>query len=416
MRRPTALLRLAALATSASLVVLSAAPGTAAQPLAEGTAVGLSLVVGGSANDSGAYKVSNDGSGETRSGARDPQIRVLGGQSLISAGTLAQNAATQVSGGNGSVVACAGLAGDGATVAEVGEGDCLSPGNQLQLNAANFDLSKITVVEGESLGPLSDPQEQILAPVRSEVLDAIDDGVREALAAVGDPGVFLDLGAIQSTCNANSRRAVGDATLADAGLYVQLPGQRIDLLSLPVNPPPNTKLVTDLDVVVETINAALQEQFATGLDGALAPLGAGADELLTAINDNVVSALAPQLAPLEENLLDVTLNKQVRRGNRSIAVTALDLQALPAARDAAGTDLLSAKIGAVTCATADAAAPPPAAPVAPPAAPDVPTSVPAGLADAPADDSGIPAEIALGGLALVAGAVGVASYRRRLAG
>ena len=156
MRRPTAVLRIAALATSAALVVLSAAPGTAAQPLAKGTAVGLSLVVGGTANDSGAYTVTNDGSGETRSGARDPQIRALGGQSLISAGTLAQNAATTVTRGDGSVVACAGLAGDGATVAEVGEGDCLSPGNQLQLNAANFDLSQITVAEGESLGPLSD--------------------------------------------------------------------------------------------------------------------------------------------------------------------------------------------------------------------------------------------------------------------
>ena len=93
MRRPTAVLRIAALATSAGLVVLSAAPGTAAQPLATGTATGLTLTVGGTPTDSGAYKVTNDGSGETRSGARDPQIRVLGGQSIVSAGTLAQNAA-----------------------------------------------------------------------------------------------------------------------------------------------------------------------------------------------------------------------------------------------------------------------------------------------------------------------------------
>ena len=315
-------------------------------------------------------------------------------------------------GGEGSVVACAGLAGDGATLAEVGEGDCLAPGNQLQLNAANFDLSRITVAEGESLGPLTDAQEQVLTPVRDQVLTAVADAVQEALLAVGDPGVFVDLGAVQSTCEADARRAVGDATLADASVYLQLPGRRVDLIRLPVNPPPNTQLLTDLNVVVDTFNAALQEQLSTGLDGALGDLGAPADDLFTAINANIVKALAPQLAPLQKNVLDVTLNKQVTR-DRYIAVTALDLKALPAASAAAGTDLLSTKIGAVTCATADAAAPPVAPPVAPPAAPEVPTSVPAGLADAPAED-GVPAEVALAGLALVAGAVGVGAYRRRL--
>ena len=75
--------------------------------------------------------------------------------------------------------------------------------------------------------------------------------------------------------------------------------------------------------------------------------------------------------------------------------------------------MLSIQIGKSTCATADAAAVAPPAPPAPPA-PDVPTSVPAGVADAPADDPGLPAEVALAGLAVVAGAVGVAAYRRRL--
>ena len=96
MRRPTVVLRTAALATSAALVALSAAPGAAAQPLAKGTAVGLTLTVGGSPTDSGAYTVSNDGSGETSTGARDPQIRLAGGQNAAQLGTVAQNARTRV--------------------------------------------------------------------------------------------------------------------------------------------------------------------------------------------------------------------------------------------------------------------------------------------------------------------------------
>lgn len=413
MRRPTAALRISALATSAALVLLSAAPGTAATPLAEGTASGLTLTVGGTPADSGVYSVSNDGSGETREGTRNPQIRVLGGQTLISAGTLAQNAATRVEDGDGSVVACAGLAGDGASVAEVGTGNCLSPGNQLQLDAANFDLSNLTIVSGDALAPLEEPLEMLTAPLREQVLDQADDAIQDALEQLGDPGVVLDLGAVQSTCEADARRAVGDATLAEAGLYVQLPeAGRIDILSLPVNPPPNTKLVTDLDKVVTAIKDGLDEQLTTGLEGALEPLVDPTNTLVDQIKANVLTALAPQLAPLEENLLDVTLNKQVRRGDRSIAVTALDLRALPAATEAAGMELLAAEIGKVTCATGDAAAPP--APPAPPANPRVPTSVPSGLADAPAGDSGIPAKVALAGLALVAGAVGVGAYRRRL--
>ncbi len=412
MRRPTVVLRTAALATSAALVALSAAPGAAAQPLAEGTAVGVTLTVGGTPTDSGAYTVSNDGSGETSTGARDPQIRALGGQSLIRTGTLAQNAATQIRNGDGAVVACAGLAGDGATLAEVGRGNCLEPGDNLRLNAANFDLSTLTVAEGEALEPLADPLEQVTAPIREQVLDDADDAIQQALAAVGIDVAF-DIGAIQSTCEADARRAVGDATLADAGLAIEVQGQQVQVVDLPVNPPPNTKLVTELDQVVAAINQGLQTQLTNGLQGALAPLAPPLDGLIAQINQNVIRAIAPQLAEVEKNLLDGTLNKQVRPRDRAIEVTALELRVLPAATEAAGGDVLAIEIGKSICATADAAAVAPPAPPAPPA-PDVPTSVPAGVADAPADDPGLPAEVALAGLAVVAGAVGVAAYRRRL--
>ncbi len=409
MRRPTTVLRIAALATSATLVMLSAAPGTAAQPLAKGTAVGLSLTVGGTANDSGAYTVSNDGSGESRSGARDPQIRLAGGQDAAQVGTVAQNARTEVRNGRGFVVACAGLAGDGATVAEVGEGNCLAPGDNLRLNDSTFDLSTLTIAEGEALEPLREPLSQIEEPLREQLLSQADDAIQQALAAIGID-VGFDVGAIQSTCEADDRRAVGDATLTDVNLSVAVQGEEFQVVDFPVNPPPNTKIVTELDQVVDAINEGLRTQLTNGLNGALqdVPLGDAVDE----VNDNVIAQVAPQLGELEKNLVDGTLNKQVRPRDRAIEVTALELRLLPAATEAAGGDLLATEIGKTTCATADAAAPPP--PVAPPAAPDVPTSVPSGLADAPADDSGLPAEVALAGLALVAGAVGVGAYRRRL--
>ena len=207
MRRPTVVLRTAALATSAALVALSAAPGAAAQPLAEGTAVGVTLTVGGTPTDSGAYTVSNDGSGETSTGARDPQIRALGGQSLIRTGTLAQNAATQIRNGDGAVVACAGLAGDGATLAEVGRGNCLRPGNQAQLEAARIDLGAVEFAEGEAVParlPLS-------VPARSSATRCWPRPTTRSRSTdpARNPGIFLDLGAIQSTCERGPRRRRG---------------------------------------------------------------------------------------------------------------------------------------------------------------------------------------------------------------
>ena len=198
----------------------------------------------------------------------------------MSAGTLAQNATARVVGDEGVSQACAGLAGDGATLVEAGEGDCLTPGNQLEIDAANFDLSQVTVAEGEALEPFaSELDAALVGPVREQVLDAVDDDVADALEQVGDPAVVLDLGAVEGSCSSDASGATGDASLAGAGLFTTLPEQgRVDLVSFPVNPPPNTKVLTDLEVVVDTFNAALQEQLSTGLDGALEDLGPLADD------------------------------------------------------------------------------------------------------------------------------------------
>lgn len=408
----------AALVSAAALVLVSAAPGTAAEPVAQATATGLVLTVANTPNDSGTYKVTNDGTRQTATGSNEPLISALGGQSFIQAGTLAQDATTSVVDGAGRSAACAGLAGDGATLAEAGDGTCLTPGNNAEINAGTIDLSDLQVVRADLLAGLDQQLQAALQPLLDAVLPAVSDGLEQALTALGDLDVTLDLGAIQSQCTASLGTADGDSQLVDSGLSVTIAGTKVDLVSLPVNPPPNTKVLTDLDVVVDAVLDGVREQLDTGLGGVLAPAGPLTQQLQDALVENVISALAPQLAPLEDNLLDGTLNKQVRPTEDSIEVTALDLAVVPAAADF-GVDLLDLEIGKTTCGPSARVGTPPTTPTPTPT-PTVPTSVPAGEDAAPAAVTGdgsvndLLATGALAGLAILAGGAGVAAYRRAL--
>lgn len=427
---PAALLRpplrpLAAMAVASGLVLLSAAPGVAAEPVARASATGLVLTVANTPNDSGSYVVTNDGTRETATGSNAPVIGALGGQSFITVGTLAQDAATTIVDERGRSVACAGLAGDGATLVSAADGGaCLSPGDNATVNAGTIDLSGLTIVQADALAGLDQQLQAALQPVLSAVLPAVSDALATTLSSLGDLNLVLDIGAIQSRCSAAPGTADGDADIVDSGLYVEVAGNRVDLVSLPVDPPPNTKVLTDLDVVVTAVVDGVEEQLATGLGGALAPVGPLADQLEQAINDNVVSVLSEQLAPLEDNLLDGTLNKQVRPTRDSIEVTALDLSVLPAAEDF-GVDLLSLEIGRSACGPSGrVAAPPTTTPTPEPEpepGPNVPTRVPAGLAEAAptaaTSDGSVNDHVATGALAvlgLLACGAGVAAYRRVL--
>ncbi len=414
-RRP--LLTLGATGAAASLVLLAAAPGSAAVPVARASATALELTVASSPVDSGTYAVSNDGRRETSTGSNSPALRALGGQSFLSAGTLAQDASTEVVDRTGRSAACAGLAGDGATLVAVGEGGCLTPGDNASISAGNLDLSDLRIVQSDLLAGMDQQLQQALQPVLDQVLPAAQDALQTVLTQVGDPEVLLDLGAIQSQCVAGPRGASGDAQLADAALSTTIAGRRVDLVALPVHPGPNTKVATDLDAVVTAVTDGLETELTTAFDGALSQVGDLVDQVEQALNDNVVSAVAAQLAPLEDNLLDGTLNKQMRPQAGAIEVTALELRVLPAAADF-GIEPLSIAIGRTACGPSGRVAvpgsPAPApAPTTPP--PTVPTSVPAGLAAAPASPADSGSTVALGALAvalLVAGATGMASYRR----
>jgi hypothetical protein len=158
----------------------------------------------------------------------------------------------------------------------------------------------------------------------------------------------------------------------------------------------------------------VRENLNTALDGNLAPLNAAIDPVQQEIVDGVLAQVAPQLAPLNDDVLRVVLNKQTRSAD-SIQVTAMSLEVLPAADEVAGFPLGTADIGRVSCGPNGQAveAAPPAQVQKPrpqPKLPKLPTVVASGVAadeQAWYDDLLAPA-----GLVLLATTAGLLGYRR----
>lgn len=402
--------RLAAATTAGTMVLLTGAPALAAQePVAQASATALRLTIAGTPADSGTYRVTNDGKKEKAEGSDSPAISVLGGQDFLQAGTLAQKARTQVRDGRGASAACSGLAGDGAVLLEVDEGSCLRPGDNLELEAGTVDLSQLQILRSDFLAGFDQQLQDALAPLLDPLLAGLQTALEQVLGAL-DARIVLDLGAVQSYCVARPGEVSGGTTLAGAGASLRLAGQELDLLNLPADPAPNTKLVTDLGEVVDLVLQALRTQFTEAIGGVLAPLGDLIDqaEVLT----SALGTVGEQLAPLEDNLLDVTLNKQ-EKGRDRIDVTALDVRVLPAAA-AFGVELLDVEVGHSSCGPNGRVQPdepdePAPTPTPTPEEPQVPTSVPAGA------DGG--SALGTGGLvALLVAALGagVAATRRTL--
>ncbi len=255
---------------------------------------------------------------------------------------------------SGSSAACAGLAGAGARVVAVGDGQCLTPGGTLALSAGTLDLSHLQIVRSTVLQGLDQQVQTALQPVLDPVVGGLQSGLQTGLRQLGDPGLFVGLGAIQSRCTAAPGSADGSATLADVGAYALVGGRRVDLLSLPVDPAPNTRVTGDLSAVAAAVKDALRSQLATALDGSLGALGGAVDQ--AAVLDNVLANIGSQLGPLDQNVLSGTLNRQVRPSSGSIEVTALDLDVLPAAA-ASGLQPLALQVGRSTCGPNDRVAP-----------------------------------------------------------
>jgi hypothetical protein len=408
-------LRSASVVGAFALSTLAVTPALAAAPVSQAGANAIMLSVAGNENGSGNATATNDGSTETKTGQETPPLSVLGGQQLLNLGVLAQEATAAT---DGSSAACAGVAGDGGSVANIGDSRCLVPGDQVTGTLGALDLNDLVVADPASaLAPLN----QVTGPILAELAPIIDEVVAQLRTQFGDLGLVAGLGAVEGSCTAELGSATGDAVLTDAQIRVVLPEQAnrpdLVLLDLPVHPEPNTHLTTNLSDVLDMIAEALTDDLNESFDGAGAPLNA----LIDAFQENIVTAIREQvesnLAPLEQNLLDIVLNRQLRPTDDSIKVRSLDLTVLSVLEDQLDAALVNLQIGNAACGPSGriAAAAAPEAPVAPAA---IPTGVSAGLETvpatyAPASDGDATNLIVLGAFALlVSTGAGFVTYRR----
>ena len=331
------------------LALMAMGPALAADIVSRSSANALTIAIAGNGQGSGTVTATHDGKHESVQGETAPPVHVLGGQQLLSAGVLAQEATATADGdGAGRSAACAGIAGQGGSVAQIGDSSCLRPGQPIGLTFANLDLSDLVVFDQNT--PLA-PLNQATNPAIEQAVGPLTQQISQAVTQqAGNGGIFGgSLGAVESRCTSTADGAGGTTTIVDGRIGAGFGGQNVDLLDFPVHPAPNTRLVTDLDKVVGLFLDAVRHDLNNTLDGQAAPLAAAIDPIQEQIVDAAIGQIAPQLKPLEENVLSATLNAQTRPTVDSIRVTAIHLEVLPAASAQLGAPLAQADLANVTC-------------------------------------------------------------------
>lgn len=426
--------RAGAIAGATALSAMALGPAFAADPVAQGTATAISVGLAGSTTTSGTFAAAHDGARETTNGSQTDLLSAFSGMPLFTSTSVpVQDAATSASKELGTSDACAGLAGPGATKRAVLSADgCLSGGSVLDVSLGTLDLGNLVVTNDGLLGSLPAAARTALQPLLAPLLTAVSSALGQGVSALGDPGIHLSLGAVEATCHSTPTSATGGATVANARAYLKLPAPagEITLVNLPVNPGPNTDVVTQVGDVVGAIESALKAELTTALGGVLAPVAALVDQA-TVLN-SYLNQIGSQLAPLNE-IVSVGLNTQTKSAANSIAVTALDLNVLGAAREFIDGSLVNLKIGEVNCGPNIRYAPPKtpspkptstptrAVPVAAPTTPwkggsvtiATPTKVTSGLESLPGGQSSM-ALFGLGALGLASAVAGTIAYRRAL--
>jgi hypothetical protein len=401
-------LRFAAVVGAVTLGAIAAAPALAATDNQAG-ANAVFVSIAGNGQGTGNVTASYSNGKETTTGNSKPAFPDPTGQKFITGGVLAQEATAKP----GFSAACSGLAGDGGSVLNIGDSSCLQPGNLVTGSFGSFDPSTL-IPDTASLptGQLPQQAQDLLTQLgngATPLTDLINTALSQAKEQFGDGGLVANLDMVEGRCTAGDGGPTGTSTLTDASLSFNIPGQDpITVLTLPVHPKPNTHLFTNLSDVMNAILDGVDADLTESLQGNASPLKALTEQVRSQIVTQVHTQLESQLAPLEQNLLDITLNQQVHPTRDSIKVRALDVQVLPAAKaQLDGNSLVNLQVGNAACAPVARVAV--AAPTAEAAAPQsLPTAVSAGLATAPGDDdphSGI-ALVALammftGGTALV---------------
>lgn len=351
MKRSSGLIRGATLLAASGLVVLSAAPADAGLYASEATATALTVDVGATTSiGSGSYRATYGDEGLSTGGTKTPMATVLGGQKLISAGTMAQDAVAGKKKGTPYSAACSGLAGDGATLVAVGDSPtCLKGKENVSLEVNNLDFSKLDVISGDVFRGLDASVKAKVKPVQDQLTKAISQALGQGFTLLGDSALHLDLTTLQSSCTSTGTKAHGETTLANVRAALTLPGGKVEKLAdLPLHPKPNQKVVPDLGGVTDLVLGGVRTDLRGSLGGALEPLGTTTSTLQTQVLDQVLSILSALLAPVGDNLLDITLNKQTHSGG-SLSVTALDIAVAPIAKQLLGAPLAHVALATSTC-------------------------------------------------------------------
>lgn len=405
-------------------VALAAGPALAAGTVvSQATAQSIKLSLAGTSVVSQQVTATNDGTGETKNDASTiPTLAgLIPGNNSAFVGVAPQDAGAKVdSSGNGNSFACAGVAGTGGGIVTVGNSSCkIGEGN----NAATLDLANVKL--GDTLlgsGAITSALAAIpglgtLLQTLGVQLNGLTTQLTNALNIPVD--LSLSLSTIEGVCTADPTSAQGDATLADAKINLTAAGTTTNLVTLPANAGPNTK-VTNLPATTTVITNALQTELNNALGGALKAINpALVQPLQSSLLTPLGNALKPLTDAIQQYLADITLNEQTKSdGGKKIEVTALDAQVLPVLEQYAGSSLLGGLIGHVTCGpNAKVAAnptPTPTPTTTPTATPTnghhVPTNVDSGLGGNQNHANEIIAAVAA--LLAMAGAGGTLAYRR----
>lgn len=434
--------RLGAVVGATAVSALAVAPAFAAAATSQATAQSIDVSLGGSSVISQKITATNDGTAETRNDASTiPTLAdLLTGNNALGAGVAPQDAHANA---DGTSFACAGLAGTGGGIAYVGDSACdVDAGEPLTLNLGSLDLDLVNLLGGQ--GALTGPLRDALEPLTLPVGTALDDLVAQLTASLADTPlgqISLDgaLSTIAADCTANPTSAQGGAEILDSSgdrsipIRVTIPTaeggtQTLNLVDFDVDLEPRPggyNLLVNLDEITAALFLAIQGEVETALGGAIADLN---DAVLEALLNDVIQAqiVAPiveqlrdsLLQPLSDNVLRVVvLDRTYGDAGRSVDVTALRAEVLPAAAEFSGSSLIDGMIGHVTCgpntaATQDLPANNPDSP-ADGDLPDVPTVVNSGTAG-DGDNTARNVLGATAALMLLAGTAGLMGYRRML--
>lgn len=431
-------LRLGAIIGAATVTTLAVAPAFAAAPVSQSSAQSLELQIAGNKVVSQQASATNDGS--TENVVEDNTLPSLAG---LIPGNNALNAAVGVqkaqANSDGTSFACAGIAGtgaDGGALVTVGNKECSLNGSPLTLDLGSLDLDIDNLLGGKGAitEALNGPLSPVLGPVTgalNTVLTELTNGL--AATPLGEIGVSGGLSVVEAACTANPDAAQGKAEIADTSgdhtipITLHLPNNtNLVVANLDVSHPAKpggTKVILNLKDVTASILAAVKIQLDTMLQGQIAAISDPLwKSLVTPLQTQLLNVLFDQLKPLLEavsnNILELTINDVTPGdGGRSVSVTTLGIEVLPAAKEFTGNALISGTIGHVTCGPNNRVTTPPTTgnPESPqnPEGPETPTVVASGVAGQ-GDHTARNILLATGALMLLAGSAGLLGFRRSL--